>query len=389
MESGSSNGLRKNDERVSRKQGMEVALKRLVICTAACALLAVCGGWRAGWAQSNELQPPGFSAMGAETPDLNDGGGNALPIPVPAPGEETSPGLSLPPEATFGGGGGSETGGMGEVVPKTPEELEAEIRQDAFHAAVSGLLPLRPAEIRQLLEYYDQTQEAVEVPVYPYPKPEVSVITLSLDPGVVPPVIKVATGHVTTLSLLDVTGAPWPIQDVSWAGNFEVVQPEEGGHVIRITPMSEFTYGNMSLRLITLKTPITFTLQTQRDTVQYRVDARVPQYGPFASSPLIEGGISTVAGDADITAILDGAPPSGAVRLTVSGVDGRTSAWRFNGRTYVRTPLTLLSPGWDASVRSVDGMSVYALANAPVLLLSDQGRVMRAHVDQEGISDGR
>lgn len=364
---------------------MEVALKRLVICTAACVLLAVCGGCRAAWAQSNELQPPGFSAMGAETPGLGGGEGGGLPVPVPGEGE--SPGLSLPPEATFGSNGGGS--GANEVVPKTPEELEAEIRQDAFHAAVSGLLPLRPAEIRQLLEYYDQTQEAVEVPVYPYPKPEVSVITLSLDPGVTPPVIKVATGHVTTLSLLDVTGSPWPIQDISWAGNFEVVQPEEGGHVIRITPMSEFTYGNMSLRLITLKTPITFTLQTQRDAVQYRVDARVPQYGPFASSPLIESGISAVAGDADITAILDGAPPSGAVRLNVSGVDGRTSAWRFNGRTYVRTPLTLLSPGWDASVRSVDGMSVYALSNAPVLLLSDQGRVMRAHIDQEGISDGR
>lgn len=357
---------------------------RIQAVLAVCAVL-VFGFGADAMAQSEELLPPGIAPPGSETPALEPptGGGDALPPPVADP---NSPGLSLPSNATFQGGAGGSSQVMEE--PKTPEELEAEIRQDAFHAALSGLLPLRPAEIRQLLEYYDQTQEAVEVPVYPYPKAEVSVLSLSLDPGVPPPVLKVATGHVTTLSMLDVTGAPWPIQDVSWAGNFEIVQPEAGGHVIRITPMSEFTYGNISLRLITLKTPITFTLQTHRDSVQYRVDARVPQYGPFASSPLIDASLSSVAGDADITAILDGTPPSGAVRMTVTGVDGRTTAWRFNGKTYVRTPLTLLSPGWDASVRSADGTSVYALANAPVVLLSDQGRVMRAHIEQGDLSDG-
>lgn len=352
------------------------ALKGLVSVAAFAILISV--PVRGVFAQADELLPPGFTPPGSETPAL-DGGGDALPPSVPG-GE--SPGMSLPADSTFGASAGVVGGS-----PKTPEELEAEIREDAFNAALSGLLPLRPAEIRRLLEYYDQTKEAVEVPVYPYPKAEVNVLSLSLDPGVTPPIIRVATGHVTTLNLLDVTGAPWPIQDVSWAGNFEIVEPEEGGHVLRITPMSDFAYGNISLRLLTLKTPITFTLQTHRDSVQYRVDARVPQYGPFASSPLIDAGISAVAGDADITAILDGTPPSGAIRLEVSGVDGRTSAWRFNGRTYVRTPLTLLSPGWDASVRSADGTSVYALANVPVLLLSDQGRVMRAHVAQgEGVN---
>jgi intracellular multiplication protein IcmK len=55
--------------------------------------------------------------------------------------------------------------------------------------------------------------------------------------------------------------------------------------------------------------------------------------------------------------------------------------------TYVRTPLTLLSPGWQHSVSSADGMNVYMMASAPVLLLSDRGRVVRARVSQEGVSD--
>lgn len=293
----------------------------------------------------------------------------------PPPGENSvSPGMSLPSEETSGGAGEKEF--------KSPQERQAEIRRDAFEAALQGVLPMEPEEIRQLLEYYDHTRESVEVPVHPYPKPEVSVINLSLDPGVAPPFIKVATGHVTTLTMLDVTGAPWPIQDVSWAGNFEIVEPEEGGHVIRITPMSDFAYGNISIRLLTLKTPVTFVLRTQRDMVHYRVDARVPEYGPFANAPLIEGGMSLVAGNPDMTSILDGVPPQGAVKLKVSGVDGRTTAYKYKDSTYVRTPLTLLSPGWNHSVSSADGMHVYALANAPVLLLSDKGRLMRAYLTE-------
>lgn len=357
-----------------------------------------------GFAQEGALLPPEFAVPGKEvSPPLPRGGQKPDSLPSAPPAlappvasddpSSDGPGMALDPGAAFGGAREDSFPAEGFApmdAPKTPEELEAEIRADSFTAALGGLLPMRPKEIRQLLEFYDQTRESVEVPIYPYPKPEVGVINLSLDPGVTPPVIKLSPGHVTTMSLLDVTGAPWPIQDVTWAGNFEIVQPEEGGHVIRVTPMSEFAYGNISMRLLTLKTPITFTLQVQRDSVQYRVDARVPEYGPFASMPLIEGGMSLVAGDGDLTAVLDGAPPDGAQRLSVSGVDGRTTAYAWRGQTFVRTPLTLLSPGWDKSVRSADGMTVYALASTPVLLLSDQGRVVRAHIARdEDRSDGQ
>lgn len=272
----------------------------------------------------------------------------------------------------------------------TNEEYQQSIRNDAFDAASTGLFPLRPDEIQEILRRYDETKKAVEAPHYDLPTPEVSVHTVSLDPGVTPPIIKTATGHVTTLTVLDITGAPWPIQDVSWAGDFEVIEPEEGGHIIRITPLGQFAYGNVSMRLLTLKTPITFTLRTQRDVVQYRFDARIPEYGPLAEAPLIEGGREIIAGNNDLTTILDGVAPQGAVKLAVSGVDGRTTAYKIGPTTYVRTPLTLLSPAWDNSVKSADGMNVYAMADTPVVLLSDQGKFMRATLrEQESIFDGQ
>lgn len=266
---------------------------------------------------------------------------------------------------------------------ESEEEKKEKIRQEAFDAAITGIMPMRPAEIKKLLEYYDETQRAVETKVYPLPKPEIVVQTVSLDPGVEPFTIKVAAGHVSTLNILDVTGAPWPIQDVSWAGDFEIIEPEEGGHIVRITPMSEFAFGNMSIRLLTLKTPITFSLRAARDTVHYRIDARIPEFGPNAEAPLIEGGTSIMAGDSTLTTILDGTPPDGSQKLEVAGVDGRTTAFRMGGITYVRTPLVLLSPGWKSSMSSADGMNVYALSNTPVLLLSDQGKFLRAHLNEK------
>ena len=317
--------------------------------------------------------PVGDTETQTENSALPDGG----ELNVRAPGLQLPVGSGLLP-------GQADNMGM---PMKTEEEINAEIREDAFNAALTGLLPLEPPEIRKVLKRYDQTIEAAETPIYPYPEPEVVVKNISLDPGVMPPLLKVAAGHVSTMNILDISGAPWPIQDITWAGNFEIVQPEAGGHVVRITPMSEFAYGNMSVRLLELDTPITFILRTHRDGVFYRVDIRLPEYGPNATPPLIDGGITIAAGNPTMTAVLDGMPPQDAVKMQVTGADGRTTAFKFEESTYVRTPLTLLSPAWKSSVKSADGTNVYMLGNAPVLLLSDRGRMIHARLTEKDTSD--
>lgn len=356
---------------------MVLSFSRLGTLTVLCALLCTAGQSPAAAQTGGPVLPP----PGLRTSTL-DGGDTALPD---APEPQANPYASLSDEDT------------GEIYnpfapeqqeTKSQEEVEEEIRTRAFNAAVTGLLPMRPGEIRTILERFDETQQAVEVPVYPYPKPESVVQTVSLDPGTMPPEIKLGVGHVATLTIVDVTGAPWPIQDISWAGNFEIINPETGGHILRITPMSDFAYGNLSMRLLNLNTPITFILKTHRDSMHYRFDARIPDYGPMAKVPLIEGGgVSLVAGDHVLGAILDGTPPEGATRLDVKGVDGRTSAYNYQETTYVRTPLTLLSPGWSSSVSSADGMNVYAMKEAPIVLLSDRGQMVRAKLSNRETSN--
>lgn len=284
--------------------------------------------------------------------------------------------------------------GLGEndglSLERSKQELQEQARQQAFEAALQSLLPLRPEEIRTLLEKFDRTQESVELPVYPAPKPQMVVENISLDPGSQPAVIKLAFGHVTTLSILDMTGARWPIDDISWAGDFEITETstEEGSHILRISPGGEYATGNMSMRLLGLKTPVILMMETNRDLVHYRFDAIIPESGPFASAPLIQSNLTIQAGNRTLSSVLQGLPPEGSQRLSVTGTDGRTSAYLLGQTTYVRTPHTLLSPSWTSSVRSADGMSVYAVQNAPVLLLSDKGKMVRARLsDREDIFD--
>lgn len=284
-------------------------------------------------------------------------------------------------------------------IPQSPEEaaaqaeMEAEeqknrMRDEAFEQSIKTLLPLGPNEIRRTLEVFKDSRQAAETPIAT-PSASVKVTRISLDPAATPEIIKTAPGHVTTITLLDMSGQPWPVQDVSWAGRYELAPPEDGGHVIRVTPSSAHGIGNISIRLVDLVTPITFSLQTGLDEVYYRYDATVPGKGPLYRPPLMQvTGPTSMAGDIELVSVLDGVPPSSATALRVDGVDGRTRAWEVNGTYYLRTPLSLLSPAWNASATSADGTNVYAMNAAPVLLLSDQGRMVKAQVrTAEGITD--
>jgi intracellular multiplication protein IcmK len=263
-------------------------------------------------------------------------------------------------------------------------EVEAAARDAAFQATLNGAFPLKPEEIFELLDRYRDVREASESRIGGAPSPEITMETVSLDPGSKPPMIKLSPGHVTTLNILDMTGQPWPIQDLSWGGNFEVIQPNEGENIVRISPMKAHEVGNLSIRLLELQTPVIFSLSTNLDTVQYRFDAQIPEYGPYAETPMIDNGPSVTgaqAGGGDMIRVLEGTPPAGASKLNVDGVDGRTTAYDVAGQIYVRTPHTLLSPGWSNSIKSADGTTVYIINKSPVLLLSDRGKMTRAMIE--------
>jgi intracellular multiplication protein IcmK len=268
---------------------------------------------------------------------------------------------------------------------KTKREEEHNIK--SFDRAEAGLLPMSNEQIRRFMRKVEDTQEASEAPSSGPPKGNVRIVNLQLDPGATPPQINLAANYVTTIDILDSTGAPWPILDVGIGGNFEVSPTPAGSHVVRIMPLARTGDGNLSVLLKDLPTPVIFRLSTGTTSVDLRAEVRVPKFGPNAKVPLVNRPPKLQAGDESILGILQNNPPGEAKRLKVSGLDARTMAWSLGEHTYVRTPLTLLSPAWSASVSSGDGMTVYEIGDAPVLLMSDNGAVVRTHISRDDDHD--
>jgi intracellular multiplication protein IcmK len=249
----------------------------------------------------------------------------------------------------------------------------------AFKGVEAQLFPLDSDKIQTLKKKYVETEFAKAASPDTPPKPTATSKFVHLSPGSTPPVIRLSQGFVSSLVFLDSTGAPWPISafDLGDPSSFNI-QWDKTSNTLMIQAIKMYIYGNLAVRLNGLNTPVMITLIPGQKAVDYRVDLRVEGYGPNAKSLPMEEGLPPKASD-ELLHVLDGVPPAGSTRLVVSG--GDALAWAIDNKMYVRTNLTVLSPGWIGSMTSADGMHAYEMQKSPVLLVSWHGRVMQLKIE--------
>ncbi len=249
----------------------------------------------------------------------------------------------------------------------------------SFEGVARQLFPLSPEQIIRLKQIYHSQEFAQTSTAGTPPKPTATSQFVNLSPGSTPPVIRLSQGFVSSLVFLDSTGAPWPISayDLGDPSSFNI-EWDKTSNTLMIQALKLYNYGNLAVRLKGLNTPVMLTLIPGQKAVDYRVDLRIQGYGPNAKRMPLEEGIPPSANDV-LLHVLDGVPPAGSQRLTVSGGDAR--AWILNDIMYVRTNLTILSPGWIGSMTSADGMHAYEMQKSPVLLVSWHGKVMQLKVE--------
>lgn len=253
------------------------------------------------------------------------------------------------------------------------------IDNKSFKDMVRNLYPLTPEQIVRLKQIYHSAEYAQATSAGTPPKPTATSQIVNLSPGSTPPVIRLSQGFVSSLVFLDSTGAPWPISayDLGDPAAFNI-QWDKTSNTLMIQAIKLYNYGNLAVRLKGLNTPVMLTLIPGQKAVDYRVDLRIQGYGPHAVRMPMEEGIPPSASDL-LLHVLDGVPPAGSKRLIVSGGDAH--AWLAREKMYVRTNLTILSPGWLASMTSADGMHAYEMQKSPVLLVSWHGKVMQLKVE--------
>lgn len=307
----------------------------------------------------------------------NQNGDSSDNTDSPNPSSTQKVATNTPPEAT---NNRKTPPVMNQSTDKLAEIPENDlIDQRAFEGVTRQMFPLTPEQIIRLRQIYNTSEFAQASTAGTPPKPTATSQFVNLSPGSTPPVIRLSQGFVSSLVFLDSTGAPWPISayDLGDPSSFNI-QWDKTSNTLMIQAIKLYNYGNLAVRLRGLNTPVMLTLIPGQKAVDYRVDLRVQGYGPNAASTPTEEGLPPSASDL-LLHVLDGVPPPGSQRLTVSGGDAR--AWILNDKMYVRTNLTILSPGWIGSMTSADGMHAYEMQKSPVLLVSWHGKVMQLKVE--------
>lgn len=290
--------------------------------------------------------------------------------------------------------------------PALPSEVATNPAKDQ---ALQNAIPLTPRDILELGERYRDVQSAQEsaatVTAVPSNRPAVAV---SYAPGQQSNIIQTARGYPTAISFFDNTGAPWPIgwntnsnaanpggaKNCNADGNkggspsaqavgFFVCVPVQGSNTIEITPMSISPRGGLLVSLENAPKPLSFILLPGRGVYDDNLSVRVADRGPNAKLEVDTRPGAPVTGEPFMNAMLSGVPPSAAHPLMVEGVSpDEVRAWRMGNETFIRTRYTLMSPAWDGSESGEGGMTIYALPNTPVVLLSVADRTVSASLKE-------
>lgn len=246
------------------------------------------------------------------------------------------------------------------------------IQDQIFAKVANSVMPMSPEQIIVLRELYNRNKQASQQTALIPPKPTASSKSVDLSPGATPPIIRMASGFITSLVFVDGTGQAWPVRAYDIGDSTSYTVQWDKGSTLMIQPATEYKSGNLAVLLEGLATPIMVTLLPGQKAVDYRVDLQVPMLGPNASP--VKNSIN-ISDNKTLIEVLDGIAPSHMASVKVRGGDAQV--WSAGSKMYLRTRMTLLSPAWQSSMTSADGTHAYELPATPVVLASRDGQTVQ------------
>lgn len=252
----------------------------------------------------------------------------------------------------------------------------ADLRRETINQI--GDLQLNPSQMNEIKQLQLERSRAQAMPYLSAAKPVTRTLPINLNPGIEPPVIRLSMGMQSSIVFSDESGNPWYIDNVvlnrslfndQRLENQNEKDDYKGTNILTIEPLSATPYGNVSITLKGMSTPIILILTTGQNQVDVRVDAKVPGMNPdsLATSTYI----SMPQTDSSLSYFLDGVPPVGAKNLQVVGFSN-TEAWFYQNNTYVKTSADVQFPAYMAAAKSTTGMGIYRFSGKPpsIILLS-------------------
>lgn len=252
------------------------------------------------------------------------------------------------------------------ATPKVVYPAPAEIADNTLD--MLDQLNLSPEQIERLKTMKLERERAKATPYVTPPKPVTRTLPVSLDPGVSPPVLRLTKGQQSSIVFSDNSGQPWLIENVSVNCDFFRVDSCDKGdkqkdakptNILTIEAAEAAAYGNVTVTLRGLSTPVIFVLTSAQQEVDMRVDAKIPGHNPDSQDTVAFNSMPNI--DTALTSFLDDVPPKDATRLNVTGLDG-AEAWMYGDSMYVRARGEAQFPAYMGGARSTSGVSVYRYA---------------------------
>ncbi len=195
------------------------------------------------------------------------------------------------------------------------------------------------------------------------------------------PFIQLSRGYTSAITFTDVTGEPWPIEEVlvdqAFLPGRADNRPPGAQHILYLAPARSHLHGNALVKLADLTEPVVLALVDDEAAADVRVDIRITLAGPAADAEALVRRPSFQAGDGHLLELLAGEPPASATRLVVTGGSPADRAWAAGEDILLVTAATVLSPGPWAAERSADGRWAYRLPATPFALVSRDGQPRR------------
>ena len=264
-----------------------------------------------------------------------------------------------------------------------------------YRDAVGNLLPVPPELLRdfnaRLLLHREAAADSMPRPGPDSVRSEADIV--SLEPGGRPPEVRLSPGIATVINFTDATGRPWPVAGfvIGDRDSFDVLHPggtdgQQGPSHLAASPLRSGGWTNLVVSLAGEATPVVLSLLVDRTSPHYRLDMQVMALGPNAVARVAPESGPPAPGSRGMLKFVAAADlPEDVQEATIDTVRGaRVWVSRRIGderMMWVRTRHALLGPEWAEVLSGPNGVRVYRLPAASMLLFSIDGRTIMARVE--------
>lgn len=270
------------------------------------------------------------------------------------------------------------------LIPKSDEKTaidnisDEELKKIAFEILKKQIHKLTPKQRRELFELELEQKEALKRASPP--KVLNNIISVDTSPGSKIQKIYLSPDVDTYLNVIDITGKPWPILDVSsgYKEDFPIfsLQQIKPMNKAKLRTVTRVGSTNLTLLLDELDAPITLELIASKSKYHPVATVQVDSRGPNAKA-IVNLSMAPVSFSLELeNAVIRKKPTPDSVMLETD--DNNVLAWLgSNGELFLRTKFNLRHPRPRGIRHGMQGYIAYRTNFLPVITLTDDNGIER------------